>query len=400
MDGVLQGAAPGGGAVAGVVNRMRALLCAPLAALLLVAVACGSSEGPGPEPTAPPPPLVVTVVVTPTPAPEPTPEPTSPPAAQPAVRLDLGPGLGQHSVAELVRAATPWVASITTEEDVPGFFNNFDSDGAGSGFVIRPDGYVVTNWHVVEGADNVKVHLPNGRSYAAEMVGRDAGTDLAVLKIDAIGLPAAKMADEQPSVGDWVMAVGNALALKGGPTVTLGIVSGLDRSIQTARGVFYDLIQTDAAVNVGNSGGPLVNMNGEVVGVNQATLRQAEGISFAINTSVATPIIDILIQDGFVVRPTIGLNGRDLTPAIAARYRIEATGEGMIITSVARGGPAFRSGMLVGDVITKIDAIPTPDRAAYQELLWSYDVGDSVSIEYIRDNQVRTTVVELAQQQS
>ena len=379
---------------------MKSLLSATLIALLLAAAACGSSEGPAGEPTTPPPPLVVTVVVTPTPAPEPTPEPTAPPSAQPAPQIELGPGLGANSVAELVRAATPWVASITTESDVPGFFNDFDADGAGSGFVIRPDGYVVTNWHVVQGADNVKVHLPNGRSYAAEMVGRDAGTDLAVLKIDAIGLPTARMASAEPSVGDWVMAMGNALALKGGPTVTLGIVSGLDRSIQTARGVFYDLIQTDAAVNVGNSGGPLVNMDGEVVGVNQATLRQAEGISFAINTSVATPIIDILIQDGFVVRPTIGLNGRDLTPAIAARYRIEATSEGMIITSVARGGPAFRSGMEVGDVITKIDAIPTPDRAAYQELLWSYDVGDSVSIEYIRDNQVRTTVVELAQQQS
>lgn len=379
---------------------MRALLSAVLATLLLAAAACGSSEGPAAEPTAPPPPLVVTVVVTPTPAPEPTPEPTAPPAAQPAVQYDLGPGLGAHSVAELVRAATPWVASITTEEDVPGFFNNFDSDGAGSGFVIRPNGYVVTNWHVVQGADNVKVHLPNGRSYDAAMVGRDAGTDLAVLKIDAAGLPTAKMASQAPNVGDWVMAMGNALALKGGPTVTLGIVSGLDRSIETRSGAFYDLIQTDAAVNVGNSGGPLVNMDGEVVGVNQATLRQAEGISFAIDSAVATPIIDTLIRDGFVVRPTIGLNGRDLTPAIAARYRIRATGEGVIITSVARGGPAFRSGMEVGDVITKIDAIPTPDRAAYQELLWSYEVGDSVSIEYIRDNEVRTTVVELVQQAS
>ena len=367
--------------------------------MLLAATACGS-EGPDVEPTPPPPPLVVTVVVTPTPAPEPTPEPTAPPSAQPAVQFGLGPGLGAHSVAELVRAVTPWVASITTEEDAPGFFNNFESDGAGSGFVIRPDGYVVTNWHVVQGADSVKVHLPNGRSYDAEMVGRDAATDLAVLKIDADGLPAAKMASVEPNVGDWVMAMGNALALKGGPTVTLGIVSGLDRSIQTARGEFYDLIQTDAAVNVGNSGGPLVNMGGEVVGVNQATLRQAEGISFAINSSVATPIIDLLIEDGFVVRPTIGLNGRDLTPAIAARYRIDATSEGVIITTVARGGPAFRSGIQVGDVITKIDAIPTPDRAAYQEILWSYKVGDSVSIEYVRDNEVRTTVVELAQQQS
>ena len=374
----------------------KALLSIGLFALLPAASACGF-EGPAAEPTPPPPPLVVTVVVTPTPAPEPTPQPAAAPAS---VRFDLGPGLGTHSVAQLVRAVTPWVASITTESDVPGFFNNFDSDGAGSGFVIRPDGYVVTNWHVVQGADNVKVHLPSGRSYDAEMVGRDAATDLAVLKIDAVDLPTAGMASDAPSVGDWVMAMGNALALKGGPTVTLGIVSGLDRSIQTSRGEFYDLIQTDAAVNVGNSGGPLVNMDGEVVGVNQATLRQAEGISFAIDSSVAAPIIDLLIEDGFVVRPTIGLNGRDLTPAIASRYRIEATGEGVIITTVDRGGPAFRSGMQVGDVITKIDAIPTPDRAAFQGLLWSYDVGDSVSIEYIRDNEVRTTVVELAQQQS
>ena len=374
----------------------KALLSIGLFALLPAASACGF-DGPAAEPTPPPPPLVVTVVVTPTPAPEPTPEPATAPAS---VRFDLGPGLGTHSVAQLVRAVTPWVASITTESDVPGFFNNFDSDGAGSGFVVRPDGYVVTNWHVVQGADNVKVHLPNGRSYDAEMVGRDAATDLAVLKIDAVDLPTAGMASDAPSVGDWVMAMGNALALKGGPTVTLGIVSGLDRSIQTSRGEFYDLIQTDAAVNVGNSGGPLVNMDGEVVGVNQATLRQAEGISFAIDSSVAAPIIDLLIEDGFVVRPTIGLNGRDLTPAIASRYRIEATGEGVIITTVDRGGPAFRSGMQVGDVITKIDAIPTPDRAAFQGLLWSYDVGDSVSIEYIRDNEVRTTVVELAQQQS
>lgn len=374
----------------------KTLLSIGLFALLPAASACGF-EGPAAEPTPPPPPLVVTVVVTPTPAPEPTPEPAAAPSA---VQFDLGPGLGTHSVAQLVRAVTPWVASITTESDVPGFFNNFDSDGAGSGFVVRPDGYVVTNWHVVQGADNVKVHLPNGRSYDAEMVGRDAATDLAVLKIDAVDLPTAGMASDAPSVGDWVMAMGNALALKGGPTVTLGIVSGLDRSIQTSRGEFYDLIQTDAAVNVGNSGGPLVNMDGEVVGVNQATLRQAEGISFAIDSSVAAPIIDLLIEDGFVVRPTIGLNGRDLTPAIASRYRIEATGEGVIITTVDRGGPAFRSGMQVGDVITKIDAIPTPDRAAFQGLLWSYDVGDSVSIEYIRDNEVRTTVVELAQQQS
>ncbi len=372
-----------------------------LPALLVLALAgCGLSEGPASEPTAPPPPLVVTVVVTPTPVPAPTAAPIAAPAAALVPRqIALPPGMGLQSISDMVKAVTPWVASITTSSGALGFSANFENDGAGSGIVIRPDGYVVTNWHVVQGTDDVKVHLPSGRSYDAELVGKDTATDLAVLKIEAEGLPAAKMDASGLQVGDWVMAVGNALALKGGPTVTLGIVSGLGRSIPTSRGEFYDLIQTDAAVNVGNSGGPLVNMDGEVVGVNQSTLRQAEGISFAINAEVARPIIDLLIQDGFVARPTIGLNGRDLTPAIAARYRINAA-EGVIITTITRDGPAFRSGMKVGDVITKIDAIPTPDRAKFQSILWSHEAGDKVSIEYIRDDTLRTVVVELAEQTS
>ena len=368
----------------------RDLAC--LCLMILALVACGGTPGPSTKPTVPPPPLVVTVVVTATPAALDEPE------SQNKFHILQNPG--PQSIAELVKEVTPWVVSVTTETEVQGFFTRFDEDGAGSGFIVRSNGYVATNWHVVEGARDIKVHLPGGKTYDAGVIGRDIVTDLAVLKIPAENLPSATIADATKiKVGDWVMTMGNALALKGGPTVTLGIVSGLGRSIQTARGQFYDLIQTDAAVNIGNSGGPMVNMMGEVVGVNQATLRQAEGISFAVNSAVAAPIIDSLITDGFVIRPKIGLLGRDMTPAFATRYSIGVT-EGVIITNVPRNGPAFLGGIQVGDVITKIDSLPTPDLATFLSLLWSYKVGDEVIIEYVRGIEVRKTTVKLAERTS
>ncbi|MDP6448424.1 MAG: trypsin-like peptidase domain-containing protein, partial [Pirellulaceae bacterium] len=164
---------------------------------------------------------------------------------------------------------------------------------------------------------------------------------MAVLKIDATGLEAASFADGGTRVGDWVMTLGNALDLKGAPTVTLGIISGLGRTIQTEQypGYYYDLIQTDAAINSGNSGGPMINLNGEVVGINQATLRQAEGISFAISSATARPVIDSLIEFGRVTRPRIGFNGDDVTPANATRFRLSVD-RGVIVTNISRDGPA------------------------------------------------------------
>ena len=345
------------------------------------------------------------------PVPTPIPKPTAAPAATPlfdlpsptpvVIQAPAAPTQALPSLADVVERVRPAVASITVQSIVRGLFFESENEGAGSGIVIHPDGYVATNYHVIGAAETIKVHLPNGKTYDAELVGRDLVTDLAVLKIDGDNLETATLAESNGKirVGDWVITIGNALALKGGPTVTLGIISGLNRTIRTERGSFYGLIQTDAAINTGNSGGPLVNLDGEVVGINQTILRQAQGMGFAVSAWEAKPIIDSLIEHGRVSRPLIGLNGDDLTPAIANELNLRAT-EGVIVTSMSRTGPAFRAGITVGDVVTKIDGIPTDDLASFWRLLWSYSVGDEVLVEYIHDNEVLTATLELVERPS
>ena len=299
------------------------------------------------------------------------------------------------SISDLVDKVKPTVASISVESVTKGLFFDFAGEGAGSGIVVRPDGYIVTNFHVIKDARQIIVNLPNGNTYNGRLVGQDTLTDLAIIKIDAENLPAATFGDSSKmKVGDWVVAMGNALALKGGPTVTLGILSGRGRTINTERGTLFDLIQTDAAINEGNSGGPLLNLDGEVVGINTAILRSAFGIGFAISSSMASSIIDSLIESGRVVRPLIGLAGADVTPARAEQLNLNVT-EGIIVTSMSRDGPAFRAGIRVGDVITKMDDIPTPDMSKFLTLLWTYDVGDVVQVEYTTNNETFVTPVEL-----
>ncbi len=355
---------------------------------LVLAAACSlTSDGPtpAPEPTATP--IVITIVATPTP---------SPVGAAPISGAQALP-----SIADVVEKVTPWVASITVEASRRGLFTSFPQEAAGSGFVVRPDGYIVTNNHVIQGAEEIQVHLPSGGTYDAVLVGGDDIRDLAVLKIDATGLEAANFADGGTRVGDWVMTLGNALDLKGAPTVTLGIISGLGRTIQTEQypGYYYDLIQTDAAINSGNSGGPMINLNGEVVGINQATLRQAEGISFAISSATAGPVIDSLIEFGRVTRPRIGFDGVDVTPLRVTRFQL-IVDQGVIVTGIARDGPAFEAGLRIGNIVTMIDGIPTPDMATFLGLLWSYQVGDSIEIEYVRGDEFLMAVVELGERGS
>ena len=264
--------------------------------------------------------------------------------------------------------------------------------------VVRSDGYIVTNFHVIENARNIKVHVPNGDTYDAAVVGLDFLTDLAILKIDAEDLPAIEFADSRRvRVGDWVVAVGNALALKGGPSVTVGIVSALGRTIQTQRQIeLFDLIQTDAAINEGNSGGPLVDLDGKVVGINTVILQEAQAIGFAVSSFQAQPIIQKLIEDGHVVRPLIGFNSVDVTPGIASELRL-AVDEGIIVTRMSAEGPASQAGIVVGDVVTKLDGIPTSDNAAFLMLLWSYEPGDQVNVEYYSGEESKTATVTLAE---
>ena len=299
------------------------------------------------------------------------------------------------SIARLVDTIEPSVVSISVESLNRGLFFDFTDEGAGTGTIIRADGYILTNFHVVQGAEEIVVNLPSGESYTAKVVGKDRITDLAVLKIDAENLPAVSFGNsDNLEVGDWVVALGNALALKGGPTVTLGIVSARGRTISTDRGDLYDLIQTDAAINDGNSGGPLINLNGEVIGINTAILRRAQGIGFAVSSSVASPIIDSLIEHGRVTRPLIGLTGADVTPARANQLGISLT-DGIIVTRMSRDGPAYLAGIRVGDIVTKLNDIPTPDMARFLTLLWTFDVGQEIQVEFLREGEINMTGVQL-----
>ena len=301
------------------------------------------------------------------------------------------------SISDLVHEVEPAVVSIAVESVSRGMFFDFNDENAGTGVVIRPDGYIVTNYHVIQGAHAIKVTLSNGDTYDAAVIGYDRVTDLAALKIDAADLATVTMGDSDDiEVGDWVVALGNALALKGGPTVTLGIVSARGRTITTERGELYGLIQTDAAINDGNSGGPLINLQGEVVGINTAMLRRAQGIGFAVGSTTAQPIIDTLIQHGRVVRPLIGLTGADVTPSRANRFGLTVD-EGIIVTRMTLDGPAYSAGIRVGDVVTKLNDIPTPDMATFLTLLWTFDVGQDIQAEYIRENEIGIATITLAE---
>ena len=324
------------------------------------------------------------------------------PAAPAAVTLPPPAALTTlPSISDLVKRVNPTVASISVESVTRGVFFDFNDEGAGSGVVIRDDGYIVTNYHVVQNADEIAVSLPSGDTYTAKVVGQDLITDLAVIKVDTEdSLPTAELVNSDAlNVGDWVIAVGNALALKGGPTVTLGIISAKGRTIDTQHGVLYDMIQTDAAINDGNSGGPVVNMDGEVIGISTAIYRQAQGIGFAVSSSVAAPIIESLIEHGRVVRPLIGLSGTDVTPTNANRLGLPVD-EGIIVTRMARDGPAARAGLRVNDVVVKMDGIPTPDMAKFLTRLWTYDVDDVVELEYISEGVFEVAEVQLAERPS
>ena len=355
---------------------------------LLVTVACGDSPPPEPSPTPPP-------TYTPVP-PTPTTSPETSSASQAASDESKKPITGAlPSLADVVEEIEPWVVSVTTERFVRGFFSTFRDEGAGSGFIVRPDGYIVTNEHVVRGAQQLQAHLANGETYPATVVGKDTVTDIAILKIDADGLPFATLSDTSDiRVGDWVMTLGNALDMKGGPTATLGIVSGLGRSIKTEQGQqFFNLIQTDATINTGNSGGPLVDMNGMVIGINQAVLAEAR-FGFAINASLAQPVIDSLIESGTVSRVDIGIKGDDVTPDIARSFNLSVT-EGVVVTAIDTDGPAYVAGLRVGHIITKLDDISTPGLASFLPLLWAYKPGDEIVIEYVEGDTTKVTTVTL-----
>lgn len=279
----------------------------------------------------------------------------------------------------MVQASTRQIAYDMFLRPVP-------AEGLGSGVIFDPRGYVVTNNHVVGQAREVRVVLPDGRKFAGKVVGRDPITDLAVVVIDGKDLPFTPLGDSSKlEIGESVIAIGNALGLEGGPTVTVGVVSALNRSIEDPTGIaLYDLIQTDAAINPGNSGGPLVNLKGEVVGINTAIIPSAQGIGFAIAIGSAKPVIQELLEKGRVVRAWLGIAPIRITPALAATYDLPLE-EGVLAARVERGGPVAQAGIRPGDIMITLAGGKIKNLAELRAALAKRKPGERVSVEIQRD---------------
>ncbi len=338
----------------------------------------------------------------------PTPEPPSniaPPFemngnGHPAANgLAFRPGTQEFTTVEVVKLLTPSVAQITTRTVSVDLFNQpVPSTGVGTGVILDANGHILTNYHVVEGAQEITVTVDDGESFSARVVGGDEQTDLAVIKIDAEGLHPATLGDSLTlQVGEDVIAIGEALGLAGGPTVTKGVVSALGRTIDiNPTTTIVDLIQTDAEINPGNSGGPLVNSRAEVVGINTAIIQPGRGISFAINVNDAKEVSRQLIEKGFVQRGYLGILPVNLTPSIAARFGINAT-EGALVGQIIPGTSAAVTGLRDGDVIVELGGQKITNTGELSKFLMEHLPGETVEMVFIRRGTRITTQVTLGE---
>ena len=303
---------------------------------------------------------------------------------------------GRLDVKAVLAAVAPSVVQIEIETEDAVF-----GGGAGTGFIISPDGQVVTNAHVVEDAVTIKVMLSDGTVKSAELVQKDPTRDLAVLKIKGDNLPAARLGNSaEVEVGDEVLAIGNALGLGDTPTVTTGIVSALNRQLQLAGNRLTHLIQTDAAINPGNSGGPLVNANGEVIGVNTAIAGNAEGIGFAISIDHARPVIETLQTGEVPKRPLLGVNIIDvgmLDETSRGQYDIyEGVETGVVIVALVEDGAAHVAGLRIGEVVMKFDGVEIETVDDLVEAVRDSEIGRVVKVVVVsNDGSIRNVRVEL-----
>ncbi len=270
-------------------------------------------------------------------------------------------------------------------------------EGAGSGFVLDDRGHVVTNDHVVHDADAIRVETPDGRSLPAELIGEDPATDVALVRVAPQDLRPADLGDsEKLRVGQIVLAIGNALGLPGGPTVSSGIVSALGRPLPGADHVLEGLIQTDAAINPGNSGGPLADLAGRVVGINSAMAPFAQGVGFALPINTVRTIADQLRSTGRVVRPWLGISAIALSPPLAVRFRTSQT-EGILLAEVAPEGPAAQAGLRSGDILLQVGTLPIRSLRDLLSALARLPIGGAIDVSIARGGDLHKTVVRIAE---
>jgi len=277
-------------------------------------------------------------------------------------------------------------------DDVPS--DNFQQKSLGSGFIIDREGHIVTNNHVVDGADVMKVKLANGKEFDAKVIGRDSKTDLALIKISASSdLQPLKMGNsDETKVGSWVVAIGSPFGLE--QTVTAGIVSAKGRIIGS--GPYDSFIQTDASINPGNSGGPLINMDGEVIGINTAIIASGQGIGFAIPINMAVDVIPQLKNKGQVTRGWLGIAIQDITPELAKSFGLKEK-KGALVADVVKDGPAEKAGIEWGDVIVEFDGKEVAESKDLPRIVAAVPVGKNVTIKLLKDGKAITKNVKIAQ---
>jgi serine protease Do len=276
--------------------------------------------------------------------------------------------------------------------------------GAGSGWAVDDSGHIVTNSHVISGgspagavASNILVTTDDGRTFEARVVGRDPRTDLAVLRVDGLELDPLPLANlDDLRIGEPVIAIGYAFDLGASPSVTTGVISARERNIQEAQAAIFGLIQTDAAINPGNSGGPLLNLRGEVVGVNTAGLLQAQNIGFAVGADTVRVVVEEILRNGDVVRGFIGIAFQDLTPSLARKLNV-AVEDGVLIQQVVPGGPADAAGLREGDVITSLAGRDVAGSSDLPLVLIGLHPGEQVELRYYRGQDQRETTITLAE---
>ncbi|MHB8106653.1 MAG: S1C family serine protease [Candidatus Cryosericum sp.] len=302
----------------------------------------------------------------------------------------------EQAIENAVKIASPAVVqiNITSVSQDPFGFSSGTQEGLGSGFIITSDGYILTNNHVVEGATKITVMLKDGREFSGQVVGTDATSDVAVVKIKGTNLPTVQLGDSSTlTVGQKVIAIGNPYGLS--QTVTTGVISALERNVQaSATENLVGVVQTDAAINPGNSGGPLVDLSGRVVGMNTMIYQNAQGLGFSVSINTAKKVYDAILKNGKITWPALGIQGATLTTAIAQQYNVNAS-QGVYVVQITSGSGAEAAGLKAGDVITAIDGKSMTTIDEVLSYIRSKNVGDTVQITADRGGTTKTFSVVL-----
>lgn len=307
--------------------------------------------------------------------------------------------VNEKDVTDAIQKVSPAVVTVATLRVIrENFFDTIPLRGLGSGIIFDSNGGILTNHHIVEDASRVEVVTTEGKKFKGEVLGSDAMSDIAVVRVDGEDLPKVKLGDsDNLVVGQIAIAIGNPYGfLLPGPTATVGVVSALRRHIHIEDHMYEDLIQTDAAINPGNSGGPLVDSTGSVIGVNTANIPFAQGIGFAIPINTARRIAKEILQNGRVVRPYLGISGMTLNRDIAESYDIPSE-NGVLVVKVGRGSPANQGGVSAGDVILEADKKPLKSWEDLQHSVQNKKVGENLELSIGRNNGQGTVTVVLGE---